>query len=375
MRSWVQVHTWTSLVSMIFLLMLCLTGLPLIFHDEINHLLADEIAAPPMPADTPVLPLDRLIASARQQQPEQHVLFVSLKAAEPLVVVAMSPTAIPVPGQLHRLTVDARTGAVLGDEAPHQDVMDVILRIHRDMFTGLPGELFLGLIGLVFAASIVSGVVVYWPFMRRLQFGTVRDRSRRLKWLDLHNLLGIVTVSWTLVVGLTGTVNTLAVPLSDLWRAQTMPALLAPYQGRPLAEAASVEAAVDAVRAAYPDRLVASVTMPTATRFGSPQHVIVWTKGRTPFTARMFTPVLVDARDSTKMIAPAFAWYLRALQVSRPLHFGDYGGLPLKIIWALLDVITIIVLCSGLYLWIAKRWGGRRASSRVVARAAAAVSP
>jgi uncharacterized iron-regulated membrane protein len=48
-------------------------------------------------------------------------------------------------------------------------------------------------------------------------------------------------------------------------------------------------------------------------------------------------------------------WYLRALEVSRPLHFGDYGGTPLKIIWAVLDLVTIIVLCSGLYLWIARR--------------------
>jgi uncharacterized iron-regulated membrane protein len=48
-------------------------------------------------------------------------------------------------------------------------------------------------------------------------------------------------------------------------------------------------------------------------------------------------------------------WYLRALEVSRPLHFGDYGGLPLKILWALLDVITIVILVSGLYLWIARR--------------------
>jgi uncharacterized iron-regulated membrane protein len=46
--------------------------------------------------------------------------------------------------------------------------------------------------------------------------------------------------------------------------------------------------------------------------------------------------------------------YLRALEISRPLHFGDYGGLPLKIIWALLDVITIVVFGSGLYLWLAR---------------------
>ncbi len=48
-------------------------------------------------------------------------------------------------------------------------------------------------------------------------------------------------------------------------------------------------------------------------------------------------------------------WYLRTLEVARPLHFGDYGGLPLKIIWALLDLVTIAVLGSGLYLWLARR--------------------
>jgi len=38
--------------------------------------------------------------------------------------------------------------------------------------------------------------------------------------------------------------------------------------------------------------------------------------------------------------------------VSQPLHFGDYGGMPMQILWALLDIATIIVLGSGLYLWL-----------------------
>jgi uncharacterized iron-regulated membrane protein len=39
--------------------------------------------------------------------------------------------------------------------------------------------------------------------------------------------------------------------------------------------------------------------------------------------------------------------------MSQPLHFGDYGGLPLKALWALFDIITIAVLCSGLYCGLA----------------------
>ena len=29
--------------------------------------------------------------------------------------------------------------------------------------------------------------------------------------------------------------------------------------------------------------------------------------------------------------------------------------MPLKIIWALLDIMTIVVIGSGLYLWVVKR--------------------
>lgn len=32
-----------------------------------------------------------------------------------------------------------------------------------------------------------------------------------------------------------------------------------------------------------------------------------------------------------------------------------YGGMPLKIIWAVLDVVSIVILGSGLYLWLGRR--------------------
>ena len=136
--------------------------------------------------------------------------------------------------------------------------MALMLRLHASLLAGMPGTVFLGVMGLLFVAALVSGAVVYGPFMRNLPFGTVRrDRAIRLRWLDLHNLLGIVTLVWALVVALTA--------------------------------------------------------------------------------------------------ARALPWYVTALLVSQPPHFGDYGGLPLKILWAALDVVTILVLVSGLYLWGKRR--------------------
>ena len=90
-------------------------------------------------------------------------------------------------------------------------------------------------------------------------------------------------------------------------------------------------------------------------RVGSPHHYLIWTKGNAALTARLFTPVLVEVVSGKLTTVVEMPWYLRTLQVSRPLHFGDYGGLPLKIIWALLDLVTIVVLGSGLYLWLSRR--------------------
>ena len=51
-RGWYLVHKWTSLVSTLFLLMLCITGLPLIFYHEIDHALGYSIDPPERPGVT-----------------------------------------------------------------------------------------------------------------------------------------------------------------------------------------------------------------------------------------------------------------------------------------------------------------------------------
>lgn len=227
-----------------------------------------------------------------------------------------------------------RTAQVLEEPKPERGFMYMMRELHEELFAGLPGQLFLGVMGVLFVVAIISGAVVYGPFMRKLTFGTVRrDKARRLQWLDLHNLLGIVTLTWAVVVGVTGVMNTLGQPLFSLWRADYLRRLLAPYQGTPLpARLHSVQGIVDTARQALPDTEVVSVVFPN-TRVGSPRHYLIWTRGTTPLTSRPFTPVLIDAETGQLTPARGLPWYLRALQVSRPLHFGDYGGLPLKILY------------------------------------------
>ena len=87
-RGWYWVHKWTSLVCTLFLLILCVTGLPLIFGDEIYHLSTGgvEEVPPPPPGGTPV-DLDTFIARATALYPGDVPLFLGWDADHPTVYV------------------------------------------------------------------------------------------------------------------------------------------------------------------------------------------------------------------------------------------------------------------------------------------------
>lgn len=355
-RAWCQVHKWTSLVSTVFLLLLCITGLPLIFYHEIEDALGNSIDAQEMPANTPLASLDAVVEAAKRQIPDTHVQFVSWDRDHPgQVFVSMAKAPYAKPDDNRFVVVDTRTAQSLGEHPFRNSVMYIFFRLHVDMFAGLPGKLFLGFMGLLFVVAIISGVVVYAPFMRRLSFGTVRlQRSRRLKWLDLHNLLGIVTVAWALVVGLTGVINTWADLVIKMWQFDQLAQMIEPYKGKPPVQTlASLEAAVATARGVTPGMTPGFVAYPQST-FSSQYHYVVFMRGESPLTSRLLKPVLIDAADGSFTATRDMPWYVTTLLVSQPLHFGDYGGMPLKVIWALLDVLTIIVLGSGLYLWFAR---------------------
>lgn len=354
-KTWAWVHKWSSLVCTAFMLLLCVTGLPLIFHHEIGHLLGTEVEAPKMPADTPRASLDRVLEVAKAKHPDRVVQFVSQPEDDDgLWFVTLTPTPAPT-DDFKSVAVDARTAEVLAQPRFDEGFMYVMFKLHVDLFAGLPGKLFLGFMGLLLLVAIVSGVVLYAPFMRKLDFGTVRrERRPRLKWLDLHNLLGIVTLVWAFVVGGTGMINTWADLVIKYWQYDQLSALLAPYQGQPVtpvAERGSVQKSLDAAYARSPHSKLSFIAFP-GTAFSSPHHTTVFLKGNEPFTSKLLQPVLVDARTTEVTAAPRLPWYLTALLVSQPLHFGDYGGMPMQILWALLDIATIVVLGSGLYLWL-----------------------
>jgi uncharacterized iron-regulated membrane protein len=356
-KAWYLVHKWTSLVCTVFLLLLCITGLPLIFMEELEDLTGLHPTVPVMAADTPLTSLDNVLASAMEKNPGEVPQFISFDdEGQPIVYVTTGLTPLSQDADSHFAAYDARTAERLPMKPFDGSLMSYFFRLHVDLFAGLPGMLYLGFMGLLFVVALVSGVVIYAPFMRKLDFGTVRKtKNTRVKWLDMHNMLGVITLAWALVVGATGIINTLARPILQLWQVDQLAEMVAPYKDKPRLEAfSSVQAAYDVAVKAAPDMKPSFIAFPE-TAFSSKHHYAVFMQGNTPLTSKLLKPALVDAEDGTLTDMRAMPWYASALFISQPLHFGDYGGMPLKIIWALLDIATIVVLASGLYLWLGRR--------------------
>ena len=361
-KIWYLIHKWSGLIPTVFLLMLCVTGLPLIFHDEIDAAMgadsANALAGEPSAEGG--LPLDRMLAAALAERPGEVPLFMAFSPDSPLLTVTTGPTPDAASEDMSLLFLDRASGASLGP-APGNPLMDFLLQLHTDMFLGLPGMWVLGAMGLLFVVALISGTVLYAPSMRRIAFGTVRtERSPRVKRLDQHNLIGIVALAWMAVIGLTGAINAFADPLTDSWRDGEVAAMAAAYEGEaplPPSRYGSLDTAMASAQAALPGRRPQFIGFPGGD-WSSGHHYAIFFQGDRPLTENLLTPALVDAETGELTDARTMPALNQALMMSKPLHFGDYGGLPLKIIWALLTLATIWVLWTGVLLWLRRRPGG-----------------
>ena len=361
LRGWIFVHKWSSLVSTLFLFMLCATGLPLIFHEEIDAVFSEneQTVVSPIEAgnEGALLSLDAVLKTALAERPDELPLYMSFDIDQPVANVTTGKTASSSDSEMSFFPIDRRNGDVIAPEvAEEQGVMDFILRLHVDLLIGLPGMLFLGLMGFLFVVATISGIFLYAPFMARLRFGQIRrERSARARWTDYHNLIGIVTLAWALVVGTTGVINTLADPLTEIWQASELDTSGTANSGAAyVGKLSSIDEALATARQASPGKTIQFIAFP-GVAYSNDRDMAVFLQGETELTKNLLTVVLINAASGKLEAVQDMPWYMKALLYSQPLHFGDYGGLPMKIIWAIFDLTLIFLLGSGLYLW-KRKW-------------------
>ncbi|RNF84442.1 PepSY domain-containing protein [Lysobacter psychrotolerans] len=353
-------HRWSSLVATLPFLVLCLTGTILIFHEEIDHAMG---VVPEVHQATTQRPMHESVATVQAKFADQRILSVAMEDDHPgVLMVATAPIQDGGYDNSVFHFTDLATARLVGGVNLEDTLTGFLFTLHANWFLGPIGELIGALIALLVLLSLLSGLVVYAPYVKRMAFGVLRrGRGARLLQLDLHNFIGAIVLGWSMVVTITGLMLGFGTLVEGAWQANELPRLQAEFGGAiadPRKPVATIDRVWEAATKAVPDTKVVSVIWPD-TDYSTQRHYTAFLSGTEGLKERMYQIALIDGETGLVSAVKQPPWYLQAIWVSQPFHFGDYGGLPLKLLWTACVWLTLLITVNGAWLW----WDRRRRRS------------
>ena len=345
-RIW-QLHSWLGFIAGLGLFVIGLTGSALVFRDEIDGLVAARIMrVTPTPQGR--LSWDQLLAGAQRAWPQYEVTgFGPRRDARLADLVYVKQRGS---NEFRGGTIDPYTGlALCNPMTANGTVTGVLLELHYTWFADHIGILITGIFAVMLCLLGLSGLWLYRGFWR--SFFTLRwGRSARIFFSDLHKMLGISSVAFNLILGFTGAYWNLTHIAADGLAHHD--AEEDKSSGSYFSDRISLETLVSAAATNLPGFQTQWISFPG--KSGEP--VTLWGKipSRNPFTDDYSSSVAFDALTGelkqVEDIRKAGLW-TKITTSFRPLHYGTFGGLPIKILWSLGGLMPGTLAISGFMIW------------------------
>jgi len=226
--------------------------------------------------------------------------------------------------------------------------------LHVRLFDGIYGRQLVGIFGIFLLASTITGFLIYGNFMRSLSFGAIRKKGLRVIFADWHKLIGICALFFNLMIAVTGAWLGLQGPLMD-WFNIERPNIYHREEvisaEEDYATAIDLEAVSQRAEQYFPEMI------PTMYKPSKNGQRIVEIFGNIPgfvYESDMQKLILDKADYSMKfrynIHKQSFGDKLFFIQEA--LHFGDFAGIPMKILYALFGLTTGFLSISGYYIYL-----------------------
>jgi len=349
-RLW-QLHSWLGLVAGLGLLVIGLSGSLLVFHEELELAFNPEtvrVGPTGDEAPSPRLPLDTLLAHAQRQLPEHEITgwlprWDEPDAADVLYVIRRGDKEWLI------ATLDPYTGRLLASPRLGTATLSGwLLELHYAFFADHAGLLVVGMLGLVLLALGVSGVWLYRDFWKNC-FTLRWRRGARILFSDLHKFVGITSVAFNLVLGFTGAYWNFTHVIGEWVAGEHEQARL---ERRLYADTLSLDALTRDAAQRLPGFRANFVSLPSdpvapaVTLWGAVEPHSWLTS---PYGSTLVFDPQTGAHRATSDLRAAGVW-ARILDSFRPLHFGDFGGWPVKLIWSLAGLTPGLLAITGFVL-------------------------
>jgi hypothetical protein len=237
---------------------------------------------------------------------------------------------------------------------------------------GVPfGYLLAGIVSFIFLFALLTGLLLHWDKMVS-NFFTFRPWNKwKSVWTDLHTVLGVIGFPYQLVFALTGIIlifnSFLIVPYTRLFYKGKEEKIYKDlgfgiksnfeYSYKRLNDSADI----NALAAATQNKWVKSnISLVAIRNYGDENmHVIIQGKPHTAAQMNGIGELIYRVRDhkiiSEKAPVTPAGYNATITGLLYHLHFGDYGGRPLRIMYFVLGIMGCIVINSGVMIWLVAR--------------------
>jgi uncharacterized iron-regulated membrane protein len=356
-----KIHHWAGLYAGIVIGVLSLTGALAMFIPEIDTLILKhkyDAASTPYTGDPQFA---KTVDSLTTRFPEYSSLSINLPEKPgqvALVDLIVRPANAPL--ERYSIFVDAGKDEIVGERNQQNSLANYMRQIHVRLYEGNWGRQLVGLGGVALVVLAVTGLLIYGNFMKKKSWPNVRKNvGMRIAMADWHKLLGISALAFNLVIALTGAWLGLQ-PWLMKWldfKAPNAYAYEAPVVIKPEADRAQTiewTKVYSAMRKEFPDL--------------RPNDISLSTNGSNAVIIRGNIPGLVYERNINMLAlsktdyTPIMKYDVRTAPfshkfyfVQEALHFGDFGGLGLKIIYSILGVASGFLSISGFAIYLYRR--------------------
>lgn len=343
-------HSLFGLKLSLLLGFVCLTGSIATVAHEIEWLYKREVRATAFAAGSE--DWGALWAAAQRAYPDATLNGIGSYDRTDATYFAKSVSATDIVGESFNIYVDPGSGQVTGHEYG-RSLQDAMRALHYYLFVPRDvGFYLVTSLAFVLLGSIITGLIVYKRFWRGFFKRPRTNRTLRTLMGDLHRLVGLWSVWFLAVISLTSIYYFFEWDLID-WNSPTP---VVPAQS--MIERASpqqIDRWTAAARAAKPGFHITAIALP----YGPSEPVVVQGHWRAVLVRERADAVFIDPatdRIVGQRTAHRMGLGERIVHTVDPLHFGTFGGLATKLLWAVFGLMLTGLAFSGAYIY-AKRSG------------------
>lgn len=346
---WRRLHLWIGLAGGILFVMLGLTGSILVYQEEILGFLYPEVmhVAP----QAAMAPPSRIIAAAQQHSGGR---VTQLRYPQDAGHAVQAVVTLLEAGR-QTLMVDPYTLQIQGPMPGR--AFALMFDLHSRLLLAVNGRAVIGWLGLAFAVSAITGIILWWPragYWRQ----AVALRWRNMSWFrrsfDLHKVSGAVTAVPLLLLALSGSAISFREALVPVMQALGGQPQARLQQAASAGPAASLDDLADEALRLMPGARLVFISPPArpdaATRIRLRQPGEIHQNGRS-YVLFNASGKILDLQRVTELPAANLVFD----QLPYPLHTGYILGEAGRLIVFVSGLLPALLFVTGVVLWLKRR--------------------